>query len=209
MLKILGCRAQPTVCRKRLMRSVHGGLIASFCIYASAGMDKGLADQLSRWNGPIPRLSLSTLDGARISLKTPRDRIVIVHFFATWCEACGPELKALDRLRAELGDRVMVIGVDVGEPEARIRRYFEKSPVGFQIGLDADRSVARAWDVYALPSTFVLDRSLAPMLRASGDVDWNDAAVRRMLADAPALPEARADRTTGTHPTRLLERTTP
>ena len=50
--------------------------------------------------------------------------------------------------------------------------------------LDSDRTVTRAWGVYALPTTYVLDRNLAPRLFVEGDLDWTRddvvAALRRV-----------------------------
>ncbi|MGE0765256.1 MAG: TlpA family protein disulfide reductase [Hyphomicrobiaceae bacterium] len=129
-------------------------------------------------------MSLAALDGPRITLSAPQGGIVIVHFFATWCETCGPELHALQRLQSDFGSCVTIIIIDVGEPADRIRRYFQTFPARPRIGLDADRSVARAWGVYALPSSFVLDHSLAPLWQAIGDVPWDEAAVRQRLSKA-------------------------
>ena len=183
MVTTLGCRAQSTVWRKRLLRGMLGGISALACLCLAAGTGTGRAEPLTRWSGPVPPLSLAALDGARLSLAGPRRSIVIVHFFATWCETCGPELQALDRLLADYASRLEIIAVDVGEPVDRIRRYFQKRSVGFRIGLDPDRASARAWGVHTLPSTFVLDSSLAPRLQATGDVPWDDPAVRRALSN--------------------------
>ncbi|MGE0698208.1 MAG: TlpA family protein disulfide reductase [Hyphomicrobiaceae bacterium] len=190
MMTTSGCRAQSTAWRQRFLRGMLGWITGSACMYLAAAPGVGRTEPLTRWSGPVPPLSLPTLDGPLLALEVPPGDLLIVHFFATWCETCGPELQALDRLAADLETSVSIVAIDVAEPTDRIRRYFQKFPVRFRIALDTDRAAARAWGVVALPSTFVLDRSLAPVWQATGDVAWNDPTVRRHLLSATSSPPA-------------------
>ena len=67
---------------------------------------------------------------------------------------------------------VTIVGVDVGEVDGRVQRFFAGQPVSFPILLDRDRSVSKAWQVSILPTTFLLDGDLVPRFVAQGDVDW-------------------------------------
>lgn len=109
-----------------------------------------------------------------VSLSTFTDRVVLVHFFATWCEPCRAEMAALRRLAARFADKpVTILAISVAEVDARVRHFFEAEPVNFPILLDRDRAVSRAWQVSILPTTFVLDRSLKPRFIVEGDFDWD------------------------------------
>jgi peroxiredoxin len=65
-------------------------------------------------------------------------------------------------LRNDLGDQVAIIAINVAEPRARLLRFLARHPISYPIALDDNRAITRAWGVYALPTTFVLDRSLRP-----------------------------------------------
>jgi peroxiredoxin len=70
-------------------------------------------------------------------------------------------LTALQQLHSRLHDRsVTIIGMDVGEADSRVRRFFAAGPVSFPILLDRDRAVSKAWQVSVLPTTFLLDGAL-------------------------------------------------
>ncbi len=146
------------------------------------------ADDLQPWTpSTTPALALSTLDGAASSLAALRGNVVIVHFFATWCEPCQTELENLDRLRSDLKDAPLrILAVDVGEPKVRTQRYFESFPVRFPILLDLDKTAMKAWAVDALPASYVLGAGLCPLWKSDGVVDWNAPATRSKLNAAIA-----------------------
>jgi peroxiredoxin len=121
-----------------------------------------------------PTFTLPDLAGSPLKLEEQRGRVVLMHFFATWCEPCREELASLSRLlQGPLGKRVTVVAVDVAEVPARVRRFLDAAPVSFPVVLDADRAVTQAWDVGVLPTTFVLDPTLKPTLFVEGDLDWS------------------------------------
>ena len=137
----------------------------------------------SRAAAAKPSFILDSIAGERIDLAAHADRVVLVHFFATWCEPCREELAGLQRMADRLrGQRLAIIAVDAGEPDQRVRRFFAGHPATFPILLDRDGAVTRAWQVSTLPTTVVLDRTLTPRLVAEGDVDWDHADADRMLA---------------------------
>lgn len=65
-----------------------------------------------------------------------------------------------------------IVGVDVGEVDSRVRRFFAEQPASFPILLDRDRAISEAWQVSILPTTFLLDGDLVPRFVAEDDVEW-------------------------------------
>lgn len=134
---------------------------------------------------PLPVLDAGPLDPATLAGK-----VVLVHFFATWCEPCREELPALARLAADHPTALAIVAVDVGEVDVRVRRFLAGQPLPFPVTLDRDRAFTKAWGISALPNTIVLDPTLRPRLRATGDVAWDTSAPRAALAALFSLPPA-------------------
>lgn len=129
-----------------------------------------------------PLFALPSLDGPPRELAQSRGRILLVHFFATWCEPCRLEMARLQELRTGLeGQPFEILAISVAEADSAVRRFFFPAPPAFTILLDRDRAVSRAWNINTLPTTIVLDHRLQARLMAEGDVDWRRTDVRDAL----------------------------
>jgi peroxiredoxin len=130
---------------------------------------------LREWSGPDtpPPLELRTIDGTPYALQSQLGKVVLVNFWATWCEPCIEEMPSMQQLRDRLGgEGLEIIGVNFKEGEPRIRTFLQKTPVTFPLLRDTDGAVARAWQVRIFPSTFVLDRRLRIRYALVGAIDW-------------------------------------
>jgi thiol-disulfide isomerase/thioredoxin len=136
--------------------------------------------------GKKPSFALDSLNGENKNLKDQKGRVVLVHFFATWCEPCREEMASLQRLSERASARPLVLAVDVGEVDIRVRRFFEKLPVNFPVLLDRDKAAAKSWGVDQLPTTFLLDATFSPRFVIVGDFDWDRADMDRLIAELSA-----------------------
>ena len=130
---------------------------------------------LRPWVGETPpSFSLDDLRGTPRDLQAFKGNVVLLHFFATWCEPCVREISSLRRLTEIARDKPLkIVAIDVAEVDLRVRAFFARQPVDFAVLLDRDRKVSKSWDVASLPTTFILDATLTPRLFVEGDLDWS------------------------------------
>lgn len=109
------------------------------------------------WEAPDFRLT--SLDGEQVQLADFRGRVVFLNFWATWCEPCVREMPAFMQFATEQGaDGAVVLAVNNTEPLETVQTWIgENAIVGFPIVLDSGGDVFRAYNVQALPTTYVLD----------------------------------------------------
>jgi cytochrome c biogenesis protein CcmG, thiol:disulfide interchange protein DsbE len=140
--------------------------------------------ELRPWTGNAasPELALKDLQGREHRLSDYRGKVVVLNFWATWCEPCREEMPSMQRLQERLaGKPFAILAVDFGEGEPRVRAFLEKLPLKFTILLDRDGGVARAWRVRVLPVSFVIDPDQRIRYSVVGDAEWDSPAVEQAV----------------------------
>jgi thiol-disulfide isomerase/thioredoxin len=156
----------------------NSGLLLAGCILAGNALAAGSWKAFSTPGGqPGAPLALQDLTGKPVDLAALKGDVVLVNFWATWCEPCRDEMPALDKLQRTLGPkRFRVIGVNVGEGEPRIRQFLEHTPVSFPILRDSAMETMKAWRVRVLPASFLVDKNGMLRYQLVGETNWEDAA---------------------------------
>ncbi len=115
---------------------------------------------LMPWRGARTRipLRLPDLEGQLHDLDAYRGKVVLVNFWASWCPPCVEELPSLIRLKRRLAGRPFeILGVDIGESPADVRRFLRRFDIDYPILIDQNASSIAPWRVYAYPSSFLID----------------------------------------------------
>ena len=95
-----------------------------------------------------------------LDLSPYRGQVVVVDFWASWCKPCRESIPWLNQLRTRYGNQgLVIIGVNVDAERADAERFLRQVPIEFQVLYDSQGSIARQFDLQAMPSTFVFDRA--------------------------------------------------
>lgn len=160
------------------MRAQPGCRWAGVCVLLAlcATLTSARAASFEPWTGGGREpLVLSDLQGRSHDLSAYRGNVVLINFWATWCEPCRHEMPSIQRLRDRLsGQPFVTFAVNVDEPEARVRSFLKQTGFDLPILLDPNKNVTRSWGVRVLPVTFLIDKEGRLRYRAIGDLDWSD-----------------------------------
>jgi peroxiredoxin len=137
-----------------------------------------------------PEFKGSTIDGQTVSLASLSGKVVVLNFWATWCQECRPEMPLFEQLHRQfVAQGLSVIGVNTRERTAAIRAYAKELRLTFPLVLDQKGAIYAAYGVVGLPTTFVIGRDGRAVARAVGPREWNSALARKLiqeLLDEPA-----------------------
>ena len=124
---------------------------------------------------PAPDLRFSDLEGHEVALGSFRGHVVVLNIWATWCAPCLAELPSLDRLHRALSrDGLVVLAVSVDERGTDVARFAKERGLTLRVLRDPGGSAsARALQVEAQPTTFVIDASGRLRERYLGVADWD------------------------------------
>jgi len=144
------------------------GLVVIALVWVLA--NRGAAPALppaAQVNRPAADFSLPRLDGGSLRLSDYRGKVVLVNFWYTNCAPCREETPALASTYKKLSSQGLeIIGVDVrgnerkgADGDADIRTFTTANGVTYPIVLDTDSQTGRDYQVYTLPTSFLIDKS--------------------------------------------------
>ena len=131
--------------------------------------------------------TVALLRGEPLKLSEQRGKPVMINFWATWCAPCREEMPAMERLyRRHREHGFVLLAVSVDTDAALVLPFLERYKLTFPVTLDAKMSLANAYGVRALPSSFLIDRDGNLAALALGPRAWDNrvahALVEGMLA---------------------------
>ncbi len=179
-----------TLGRLQLMKPVYKGLIVvavlatvlwflwrEYYDFLSRGQRPPESTQIlneMEKDGP-PDFTLPDLDGKSVSRSEFAGKIVIVNFWASWCEPCVREFPSLKQLVDQFHGDVILLAVSADSNEQDIRTFLKaldlESP-NVRVLWDKDQSVAKKYGTFKLPESYLIGPKGQLLRKVSGVEDW-------------------------------------
>lgn len=137
------------------------------------------ADEIGQ---PAPRFRAKTTTGEQFNNESVKGKVVLFEFWTTWCKFCEAEAEMVDDIAKEFKNKdLIVLAVDVLEPDQRVKKYLVEHPRAVPIVLTKDTNLAAMYNAQSYPIYVVIDRdgNIAGEQRGSGE-----RGLRRMLRRA-------------------------
>jgi peroxiredoxin len=132
---------------------------------------------------PAPDFRLANLHGGETGLSDLKGRVVLLNFWATWCEPCRremPGLEALWRRYRVQGLTVLAVNEDT-DGGVRAARFAARFTLGYPILLDRDGAVGRGYQATALPMSYLIGADGKILAVVAGARDWEGRAAGALI----------------------------
>ena len=108
-----------------------------------------------------------------VSLKQFRGRVVVLNFWATYCEPCIEELPSLQRMAAQMKSQgVAVIAISEDPDEAAYHRFLTRYNINLLSVRDGQQESPRLYGTTGIPETFIIDQDGIVCRKFIGPVEW-------------------------------------
>jgi cytochrome c biogenesis protein CcmG/thiol:disulfide interchange protein DsbE len=176
-----GCAAEGASTTRPAPPLISGSLLPSL---AQLPSEQEPAVALGRF---APDFALPDFGGQSISLSQWRGQIVLLNFWASWCQPCREEMPLLQATyEAYAQDGLMVLGVNMGERARRVVGFAEDLGLTFPTLVDEDTDVGTLYRVRGAPTTYFIDREGVIRQRYVGPL--TPKALGAILSGADAYP---------------------
>ena len=118
---------------------------------------------------------LTTLEGKTLKLSSLKGKIVILSFWATWCEPCVDEFPSFIKLLDKFPEKVVVVAISQDSEESDVKKFIEAFD-GYRknllVSMDKDKKMGLMFGVDRLPEGFVFDQEGKLVKKIIGIQDW-------------------------------------
>ena len=132
---------------------------------------------------PAPRFRAKTTAGDQFNNASIKGKVVLFEFWTTWCRYCENEASLVDDIAKEFSEKgLIVLAVDVLEPDQKVKKYLAEHPRSVPIVLTKDTNLAAMYNAQVYPIYVVIDRdgNIAAEQRGSA----GERGLRRLLKRA-------------------------
>ena len=130
-----------------------------------------------------PSLPIYDRAGKMVDLTKEKGRLVIIHFWATWCPPCVEEVPALSKFWEKYRGRDDLVLYTVSEDKdwKTIDDFSTKNPNTLPVYRDLNSATAQRFGSSQYPETYIVNKNGRVIYRVQGAIEWSDAAIQQRI----------------------------
>ena len=127
----------------------------------------------------ISKLDVVARDGKKVNLSKLKGKVVLVHFWATWCPPCVEELPELNAFWAKFKSNpdIQLYTISVDDSWQAIDDFRKKTPFDLPLYRDPKAATAHKFGTTKFPETYIANRNGRILYHLAEAIDWDSAEV--------------------------------
>lgn len=133
-----------------------------------------LQDRSAKEGGAAPEFSVVTDQGKHVSPTEFGGKLLVLNFWASWCQPCVQEIPSLDQFQREFAKSgVVVVAVSVDKNDQKYRNFLKRIPVSFETVRDPSADVSARYGTFRYPETYLIKDGKV-VRKFIGEEDWTE-----------------------------------
>ena len=142
-------------------------LLAAFC----AASDIAFA-ATTLVHKKAPRFVRTDLDHKRLDLNAYRGKLVLLNFWATWCEPCQVEMPRFVEWQSKYGSRgLQIIGISMDDDPSLARQAYARLKLNYPVAMGDEKLGNLYGGIMGLPITYLIDSHGRIQAKYQGEAD--------------------------------------
>jgi len=170
-------------------RYIQGGIVALIVIAGLLLWYRANVDKLPANQSPaefrvidkmetegVPEMSFTTIDGGTVKLSELRGKIVILNFWASWCNPCVQEFPSMLKLVEKMKGDVVVIALSTDDDKNDITTFIKAMGLpkpNFTVAWDQQKEAMKVFGVEKVPESFLIAKDGKLIRKVLGIEDWS------------------------------------
>jgi len=141
-----------------------GGIVLTFALVLALlgllgwGLNKAQKGPVE--NGPAPDFTLRGFDGRTVTISELRGQVVVINFWASWCDPCREEAAYLEQTWRKYKDQgVVFLGVDYVDTEKAALAYIKEFDITYVNGPDLKTRISDSYHIQGVPETYYVAKN--------------------------------------------------
>ena len=157
-----------------LLKILIGGLLAALIVIIAGSLN----ERVVKAGDTAPDFSITTDNGHKITPNSFGGKVLVLHFWASWCAPCVEEAAPLNEFQRKVADSgVVVVGVSIDTNEKAYRKFITSNNIAFETARDPEANISSSYGTFKVPETYIIDRSGKVVQKIIGEGDWGDSVV--------------------------------
>lgn len=160
-----------------VLAAVIYGLYTSYEARLPANQSPAAFQVISKMESEgVPDFTLERLDGTKLKLSDLKGKMLIVNFWASWCNPCVEELPSMVRLAEKMKGELVVIAISTDENRKDIETFlklFGLPKPGFEVVWDRDGKMKDMYAVGKIPESYIVTPDFKLARKILGVEKWD------------------------------------
>lgn len=148
-------------------------LLAPLFLILASSCQKGT--ETATKDKAAPNFNLQTPEGKTVKLSDLKGKVVLVNFWATWCDSCKEEKPYMASLYSNLKENpdFAFVSILYNDDINNALEYERKNSYDFPVFIDPGGKAAVSYGLTGVPESFIIDKNGKLKDKVIGPMDWS------------------------------------